>query len=205
MAQIQFLAGEGFNLNTLGSLSGLGFYGSNFGYSIPVGNYQDTTFITNSTGTSPGPQVDNCKYLTESTVKLGSSVSGVSLLAVPNYLSTLNIRFTNDNPVQLHNIKFYGFDRFNKNNAPSGLIMQGAIIIHPDTTQVVNGSGSAAWINMAGSGGILDHPSSPGTSGLSPNGPGTSDTRHDMYLALSCSPNSVGAKTFGLWTEVEFI
>ena len=63
MAQIDFLAGGGsFQIANL-SGSGLGFYGGGFGYSVEVGSWQDTTFITNSVGTLQGPQVNNVKYL----------------------------------------------------------------------------------------------------------------------------------------------
>ncbi|GMU23695.1 MAG: hypothetical protein AMXMBFR13_37730 [Phycisphaerae bacterium] len=48
--------------------------------------------------------------------------------------------------------------------------------------------------------------SSPGTSGLRPNGPDTSDERHDWYFALSASPTSVGAKSqLGLYFGLQFL
>ena len=50
MATINFYSGN-LHVNNL-SGSGLGFYGGGFGYSVQVGAYQDTTFITNGTGTS---------------------------------------------------------------------------------------------------------------------------------------------------------
>ncbi len=206
MASVDFYAGENNNIANL-SGSGIGFYGDGgFGYSIPVGSYNGRSFITDSTGTSQGPEVDNCKYLTSSTTILGQAGSGINLLAVPNYLATLNARFTHGSAVQLHNIKAYGYDRTSKNNPPSGVQFYAAQIIHPTTTQVVNGSGSAAWVLMNGSGSYITCTSGPGTSGLSPNGTGTTDSRHDLYFAMTASPLSVGSKDkFGFYLECEYI
>jgi len=54
MAQITFHANdENLNVGTDGTLiqhtggSGLGFFGAGFGISVPVGQYQDTTYVTN--------------------------------------------------------------------------------------------------------------------------------------------------------------
>ena len=205
MALVEFYAGEGTNINNL-SGSGLGFYGdSGFGYSIPVGAFNGRTFITDSTGTAQGPETDNNKYGGASTVIIGQAGSGVNLRQLPNYLSTLNIRFTHNSAVQVQNARIYGFDRVNKNNAPSGANLYAAQIIHPDTTQVLNGSGSTTWVNVKGSGTTMPLTSGPGTSGLSPNGPSTIDVRHDWYVALTASPATVGAKEFGLWMELEYL
>jgi hypothetical protein len=107
--------------------------------------------------------------------------------------------------VQVQNAKIYGYDRVNKVNSPSGANLYTAQIIHPDTTQVLNGSGSITWVNVKGSGTTLPLTSGPGTSGLSPNGPNTIDARHDWYLAMTASPATVGAKEFGLWMELEYL
>lgn len=205
MASINFYAGEGFDIDHLAS-SGIGFYGSNsFGTSIAVGSYNSRTFITDSTGTAQGPEVDNCKYQSNSGVIVGQTGSGINLLALPNYLSTLNIRFTHSSPVEVQNVKLYGYDRVNKNNAPSGVNLYAAEIIHPDTTQTLSGSGSAEWVLLQGSGSILNLSSGPGTSGLSPNGPSTSDTRHDWHLAISSSPTTVGSHEYSLLCELEYL
>jgi hypothetical protein len=205
MATITFLAGTDFTINTLNG-SGIGFYGdSGFGYSVAVGSYQGRSFITDSTGTSQGPEVDNCKYLNTSGVIVGQTGSGIHLLALPNYLSTVNIRFTNSPAVKTQNVKAYGYDRSNKNNDPSGVTLQIAEIIHPNNNQSMTGSGSTVWNNTHGSGSILTLSSGPGTSGLSPNGTNTTDIQHDWYLAMSATPTSVGAKTFGLYVELEYL
>jgi hypothetical protein len=205
MASIDFLAGQGTNINNIAG-SGLGFYNdSGFGYSISVGSYNGRTFITDSTGTAQGPEADNCKYLNTSGVIVGQTGSGINLLQLPNYLSTLNIRFSHTSAVKIQNAKIYAYDRSNKNNNPSGVNLYAAEIIHPSTIQNLTGSGDSAWINIKGSGTTLSLVDSPGTSGLSPNGGNTADTQHDWYVALSASPTSVGAKEFALWTELEYL
>jgi hypothetical protein len=205
MATIQFYAGENNSINNLAG-SGLGFYGDGgFGYSVAMGSYNGRTFITDSTGTSQGPEVDNCKWQSTSGVIVGQTGSGIHLLSLPNYLSTLNIRFSHTTNVKTQNAKIYGYDRVNKNNNPSGVTLYGAEIIHPNTVQSMTGSGDNAWIQLAGSGSTIGLVSSPGTSGLSPNGPNTSDSQHDWYLALTATPTSVGAKEFALWIELEYL
>ena len=80
MAAINFYAGENFSIANL-SGSGLGFYGGGFGFSVAVGEYQDSTFITDGNGTSQGPQVDNIKYMnTQSGIVNGAS-SGVNIFS----------------------------------------------------------------------------------------------------------------------------
>lgn len=189
------------NLNN----SGLGFYGTSFGDSVEVGQYQESTFITDSTGTNQGPQGNNVKYVHPNSGSI-DGLDPVNLLNIPNYLTTMNARFTHGSSVRTQNVKFYVYDRSNINNDPSGVLCKCAEIIHPNTDQTgLTGSGDASWVTVQGSGSILSLVDSPGTSGLSPNGPSTQDTRHDWYLAISASPESVGSKTFAGYFSVEYL
>jgi len=200
---IEFYAGTNQFNNLTGS--GLGFFGSTFGQSVNVGQYQDSTFITNSNGTIQGPQANNIKHVHPASGSI-NSLTAVNLLAIPNYLATLNIRLVSDTPVRTQNAKFRVFDRVNINNNPSGVLCKVAQIIKPDPNQAsVNGSGSSSWQTIQGSGTILNLTPSPGFSGLSPNGASTESTRHDFYLALSANPSSVGSKTFAGYVEIEYL
>ena len=81
--------------------SGLGFYGPGFGLSVPVGDYQDTTFVTNAAGTAQGWQADNIKFDKNALAgsqsgSINSASSGVNVLQIPNDFATVNVRFTND-------------------------------------------------------------------------------------------------------------
>lgn len=205
MATISFWAGiNDISINNL-SASGIGFYGSSFGNSVAVGEYQQTTYITNAAGTTQGAQINNVKYLNPSSGYCNSQTSGTHLLNIPNYLSTLNIRFTHTTAVKTQNWAVRIYDRNSINNNPSGVTAKLAQIIHPNLLQDTTGSGDSTWTNIYGSGSILNLDCSPGMSGLYTGGVNTSDLRHDQYLAISCSPDSIGSKTFALWTQLEYL
>lgn len=212
-ASIDFYSVSGSTLTDLGA-SGLGFYGSGgFGTSVQVGSYQDTTFITNSNGSVNGGDNNNCKYL--------GNVSGVSVNGgAPGHVSglpltsgSLNVRFTFDSAVKVQNADFRIYDRSNKNNNPSGVTAQVAQLVNGgsgvDPTTHEAQAWSAAedgWLNLGGSGTIMSLLASPGSGGLSPSGSSTEDTRHDWYVCLSASPDSIGAKTnFGAFVELEYL
>lgn len=208
-AQIKFLAGSDFTIADL-SGSGLGFYGdSGFGASVRVGEWQGRTFITNSTGTSQGPEVDNVKYLNAGSGILGQTGSGIALTAIPNYQSTLNIRFTYDTAVKVQNAVFRIYDRSDPNRAASGVTTKVAEIIHPSITQANNGSGDTVWATPGGSGVTVSLAPSPGISGMyAGNGADGqwTDVQHDWYLAISASPDSIGSKTlYGGYISLEFL
>lgn len=189
------------NLNS----SGLGFYGSTFGNSVNVGEFQDSTYITDGNGVFQGPQVNNNKY----THPASGSINGldsVSLLDIPNYLATLKVSFNHTSPVKTQNPVFRCYDRNNINNNPSGVTLMAAEIIHPSTTQTGTlGSGDAAWQSIYGSGSVLNLIDSPGLSGLRPNGANTSGLQHDWYIALSSSPDSTGSKRYAGYFSVEYL
>lgn len=206
MPAINFYAGEDFQIHNLAG-SGLGFFGAGgFGYSVPVGEWQETTFITNGAGTTQGPQVDNITYLNSMSGIVGSSSSGIQLRAIPNYQATLNIRFTHSSAVQTQNVVVYIYDRTSINNPASGVTTAVAELIHPTVTQVNNGSGDTFWSFLEGTGVTLSLIDSPGISGQRPNGASTTATDHDWYLAISASPDSLGSKTlYGLYISLEYL
>lgn len=201
MPTISFLAGEGSAVNTV-SGSGLGFFGSGFGFSVGVGEYPSRTFITNSAGTVEGPEVDNVKYVSASTAIIGQTGTEIALTQIPNYLSTLQIRFSHTSPCLVQNAKMRITDRSGINNNPTGVTCYAAEIIHTGTTQTDDGLGDTTWQNVRGSTNILSLQNSPGISGLS----GGSGAVHDWYIALSPSPDSIGSKTqFGLYFSCEYL
>lgn len=185
--------------------SGLGFYGSTFGNSVNVGEYQNSTYITDSNGLSQGPQVNNVKYVHPAS----GSINGLNpqnLLDIPNYLATLKVTFAHTSAVTTQNAQFRVYDRNNINNNPSGVVCQVAELVHPATVQTGSlGSGDASWTQLFGSGSILNMIDSPGLSGERPNGASTSSTQHDWYLVISQSPNSVGNKTSAGYFSVEYL
>lgn len=205
VAAINFYAGETTNINNL-SGSGLGFFGSGgFGNSVTVGGFQGSTFITDGNGTIQGSQTDNTSW-SHPNSGTTNGAGPYALTFIPNYLSTLNITFTNDTAVTTQNAELRIYDRTGINNDPSGVTCYVAELIHPNTTVSAGGSGDTSWIQAHGSGVTVDLVASPGESGLSPNGPSTSDTKHDHYVVISASPDSIGSKTlFGLYYSVEYL
>lgn len=205
MAAIGFYAGDNFNIYDVSS-SGLGFFGDGFGVSLPVSNWNIRTFITNAAGNIAGPEVDNIKWSASNSGIIGQSGSSVLLTQIPNYLATLNVRFTHGSQVKVTNTEFRIFDRSNINNPASGVTCRVAEIIHPDTVQNNNGSGDTTWISAAGSGVTVPLVGSPGPSGTSISGVNTISTQHDWFVAISVSPDSVGSKTqFGAYCSCEYL
>lgn len=204
-ATISFHAGTAGSIQNLAG-SGLGFYGASFGQSVEVGSYQDSTYITDSTGADQGPAVENAKYLNSSGV-YQDTAGEIHLNRVPNRLATLNMRFENDTAVKTQNVKLRIFDRSNINNPASGVLTKVAELVHPDINQAnVSNSSDSSWSTPAGSGTVMTLLASPGTSGERPAGAETSDTRHDWYVLISASPNSIGSKTlYGLYIELEYL
>lgn len=206
MATISFLAGENFTIADL-SGSGLGFYGSDgFGASVAVSEFQGRTFITNSAGTSQGPEVDTIKFLNSQSGIVGQAGTGIHINYIPNYQATLNIRFTHSTAVQTQNIEVRAYDRVSINNNPSGVTFYVFEAAHPNNSQASAGSGDTLWTQIYGSGSTLTLNNSPGISGLYNNGAGGwSDVQHDWYLGASASPDSIGSKLFALYVSLEYL
>lgn len=215
MALISFLAQDNNFVITDLAGSGIAFFGpGSAGAAVRVSEYQDNSYISDANGTTSPVKIQNVKYVHPNSGELAGSDTR-NLLAIPNYLSTLNIRFTHTQQCQTQNAQLRIFDRSNINNPPSGVTCKVAEIIHPWTNATPNGSGSSSWSTLGGSGntinGVLyDLPltlaNSPGTSGLSPSGSSTLDTQHDWSVAISASPDSNGSKTqFGLFFSVEYL
>lgn len=239
MAEIKFYANINGNSSSAdGELinhsagSGIGFYGSNFGVSVPIGTRQSTTFVTNSTGASQGSQLNNTKMVssgdisTKGTVSLNGA-SAIDLDKLPNYLCPLNIRFNHTEPVRVQNCKLRIFDRNNVANHASGVVTYVYEARHPSNLQsVVNlshkGRSPDSWYEFDSLDAMTDMPftPSPGVSGtnsntqdtnpnlgyLTQNGSLHESTRHDWYVALSSEPVTVGSKTqYGLYFSLEYL
>lgn len=152
MAEIKFyanvLANDGAReiAHTVGS--GLGFYGSSHGVSVPVGSQQRTTYVTNADGTVEGIQLHNTAMVTSGipTEKGTVSVDGsspITLSNLPNYLCPLNLRFTHSTPVRVQNCKLRIFDRNDINRPASGVTTWVFEARHPSAIQ--EGDLSLSW------------------------------------------------------------
>lgn len=237
MAEIKFYAnikdqtGDGFLINHSAG-SGLGFYGANFGISVPVGSRQSSTFVTNSTGSVQGAQLNNTKMISSGTPTVPGTVdingqAVYSLSGLPNYLCPLNIRFTHTEPVQVINCKLKIFDRNNINNHASGVTTYVYEARHPSINPAVSnlslrGRTNHTWFEFDPAEGMpeMTLTSGPGASGLNTgydtnfpalgattnNGATHLSERHDWFIAISSEPITVGSKTqYGLYFTLEYL
>jgi hypothetical protein len=171
----------------------LGLFGANFGYSVRVGEYNNTSFVTTDNGSANHGQLPNLRYANASGAYVASELTASELLEINNDEATIQITLVNDTPVQTRNTSFRAFDRSNINNNPSGVALYAAEILKDSVS--VRGSGDTSWTNVAGSGAPLtleDHLYGSGT--------------HRWYIGVTGTPNSIGQKTqIGFYFETEFL
>jgi hypothetical protein len=172
--------------------SGIGWYGASFGASVNVGDHASSAYITNGAGTVQGAQCWLTKWTHPASGQIMNSGSGLQLTAIPNSQALINARFTHPTPVRTSSVVFRAFDRETPSRSPSGCVVYACEVIHPDVAQTNNGSGSPTWTQIGGNT-TLSLVSSPGASGLSPNGTTTLSDRHDHYILLSVQPTQVGS------------
>tara|TARA_Y100000004_G_C8906110_1_gene408758 strand:+ start:570 stop:1280 length:711 start_codon:yes stop_codon:yes gene_type:complete len=208
--------------------SGIGFYGSSFGASVPIGSTQTTTFVTNSTGTTQASQLNNTAKTSSTQVSVNGADS-INLNVLPNYLCPLNVRFTADQNYKVQNCKLRIFDRTNIENHATGVTTHVYEARHPAASQSVanldfhGGASELTWVEFTSGVAMADmtFTSSPGMSGTNTNSDDTdqvgkgwetndgashANDRHDWYIALSSSPITVGSKTqYGLYFTVEYL
>ncbi len=170
----------------------LGFFGANFGFSIRVGEYNNTSFVTDDIGVTNFGQVPNLRFANVSGAFVASELTATELLEVDNTEATLRVRLNTDSAVGTQNSAFRAFDRVNINNGPSGVTVQSAEIIKPSPS--LRGSGDVFWTTIAGTG-DLDLDDQVAASSV-----------HTWYLGVTASPDSIGEKTdLGFYFESEFL
>jgi hypothetical protein len=170
-----------------GTYDTLGHFGAGFGLSIRVGQYNDTSWVTNDNGTAQNGQVPNVKFASLTGCYTPSIVAARLLTDLATSEATLGIRLITDSSVQTQNSSFRAFDRVSIDNAPSGVTIKAFEI-------KAGGSGDSQWTTIAGTGALTldDHTTASGT--------------HIWYVAVTASPNSIGEKRdIGYYFETEFL
>jgi hypothetical protein len=229
MAEIKFygnfLSASDDNLIRHDLGSGIGFYGLDFGISVPVGSQQSTTWITNADGTVAGPKLHNTAKVASGipgvemgTVSVDGSSSPITLDKLSNYLCPLNIRFTHSSPVKVQNGKLRIFARDHGISKPASGVTTWVYEARkpsstPSTTSLSHrGITHFVWTEFEPLAAQLDLPltPSPGMSGqntstadtdadllkfTSQSGQALESSRHDWYIALSSEPEGIGSKT----------
>lgn len=151
MADIKFVAQvssasniDGTPINH-GAGSGLGFYGEGYGVSVPVGQTQQSTWVTNENGTESSLQYDlhNTRNIDPDNDtgdgdvlgKVGwAGESAIPLNKLANYKAPLNIRFTHTEAVKVQSCKLRIFDRNNIKKHASGVTTYVFEVRHPAIT-----------------------------------------------------------------------
>lgn len=216
VAAINWFGSNGSSLNALAGSGVAQFGNAGFGDSILVGAWNGHSYISNSGGSIQGAELWNNKYVNGTGVILGQTGSGIQLNQIPNQQAMISARFTNDTPVRVQNATLVAYDRVSFSNMPSGLTVALYEVVHTGTSQTPDGSGGPnqpltsgqhRWWIFDGNTvtGAMPLVPSPGTSGLSPSGSLTTDVQHDFYFAVSCSPNSISSKLWGLGLSCEFL
>lgn len=177
-----------------GGLNTLGFFGSAFGFSIRVGEYNNTSTRTTSNGTTDGGALPNLRFANASGAFVAGELTATELREVDNTEATLNILLTTDSAIKTQNSSFRAFDRIDINSNPSGVTIRAAEIRKDQT--LVRGSGDTNWTAIAGSGDVLSLADQD-----------TDDfTTHNWYIGITATPTSIGEKTnIGFYVETEFL
>lgn len=161
----------------------IGFFGANFGESIPLDNYQDTTVVTNSTGTINDGALSNVKYVNATQGNWGNGTQNIT--ALDSEYATLHIRLTSGSTSRLQAVNLYAYSgSFSPGPAGSGSISASA----PNNMNVHGfeiGGVNTTWTNMSGSAFPL---------ALTPH-IAEAQQNHDYYIAISVSPTATGVNT----------
>jgi hypothetical protein len=172
--------------------SGIGFFGDSIGLSVPITTYQNSTYVTNSNGTSTdGMKLSNTKYASTSGMYHNNSATETDLRSVPNYWAPLNVRFTHDEAVATQNVQLRIFNRSDIDAHATEVTTQVYEVRHPNTDDGHAPGGTTYALDHRGQAFANAHTwhefdpeddmspltltSSPGVSGL--NGNATDGTR----------------------------
>lgn len=158
------------------------FAGSGFDQPVRVSEYQDSMFVKGSGGAnkSSGNTPKNNKYVSSTEVDIGAGTVNLSTLTDAD--AALKINFSHGVAVDLSDVKLYAYDGVDTANAPVGVTFQAAEI------------GDTSWTNAEGS-----------ANALAIDDSAAAAMSHDMFIATSASPESVGLKSsFKLRVELTY-
>lgn len=197
-------------LDPPGNTSGanhVGFFGAGGPQGVPfaviVDKYQDSTYITNASGTNMGQapfgvkasgELNNTKFEDVNLANV-NGVGGVELSGIPQLSGTLLIRFepSGSTPVRTQNVLL----RTVVLNSASGVDNVAGVVVGLKV-QGFEPNADNSWTQTAGDGALdnriffVDH-----------NEP---DLVHDFFVSLSASPEAVGERNdFGMFFIIEFL
>jgi hypothetical protein len=146
MAEIQFKVQDVGNGVISVAGSGLGFFGANYGNSVPTTEYQRSTFVTNADGSISAGAARNTRFLADNNptgIVCGAAATG-TLLTTNSNAATLWITFSHTTSVKVQNCQLRIWDRGNVDYPATGVVTKVA--------ELVNFSGQSAsqWYTTRG-------------------------------------------------------
>jgi len=201
--RISFHSNVGHDLSLDLTGKGLGFFGSQgSGDPIQRDTWQGSTYVVEND--VPYAQVNNIIYYNAGSGLVDGELL-LPLTSIPNYQSTINIRFERNTPTHVMYAKCNLYDGVNIETAPYGIQARVAEVIHTTKAQIGGGSGDAYW-HVASTGEFIDLANNPGPNGEYVDRYSFSGYySHDWYLAISVSPEQVGSKHAGLYVYLEYL
>lgn len=158
----------------------VGFFGTNFGDTLPLNSYQNSTIITNQLGTVNLGELPNVKFISSTQGNIGGSNIDLSQVGFNN--CTLLIRLHSGSAVRLQAVKLYAHSGSNIAVGPSNMSVRGFE------------KGANSWTTMSGSAAPLV---------LTPHMSSGSNT-HDYYVGLSATPTASGSNMVNLTLYAEW-
>ena len=206
---INWLTHIGKDANIKDSNYKLGFFGTGGGGRyLQIDEWQGTSYLVNSSEQGE-VQINNGKFYNDTyVISDDADMDPILLTNLPNYQSTLNIRFVNSTEVRVYNAQIRMYDGDDIDNEPVAVRARIAEIIHPGGSQSVTSRHTSEW-QSAGSGQIIELSRSPGQGGIYAGIWGfKKSTVHDWYLAISVSPKDeiIVKRNFGsLYFALEYL
>lgn len=150
----------------------VGFFGTNFGDSISLGSFNNTTVATDVNGGINHGALPNVKYVGSTTANWGEGVENLS--SIENTECTLKITASSGSGFNIQALKLIAYNGTDESVAPSNVVIYGAE------------KGDSSWTLMSGSAQPLIL--TPASSSSPPNS-------YHYYIALSATPSVAGTNT----------
>lgn len=200
---------EGNRLNIKESEYSLGFFGyGGKDFHVEIGEWQDNVYLVdvNEQGLVQLPW--NTSYYNSGSGYLNDIEAPIDLANIPNYQSTINIRFIADSPIKILSSRVKLYDGNDIDNPPIAVRAKIAEVYHPGRAQIENRRYFGGWYN-AGSGEYISLWKNPGEDSV--NAGRFEHKRseiNDWFLCLSVSPKEAEQtkRQFGsLYFEIEYL
>jgi len=169
----------GDDVTTISGHTRIGFFGTNFGDSIALHDYQSSTFATNVFGTVNSGELPNIRYVSNSPGMGDIGAGSVLISSLPSAQCTLHISFTSGSASRVQNVKLCAYSGSYSTDI-SGSISCGGL---HNVTVVGFEHGAANWTVMSGSVSPLV---------LTPFSGGSGRMTHDYYVGLAAQPRTSG-------------